>query len=213
MQPSGTVRAIWKYPVKSLAAVALDETQIEANGLPGDRERALFVREGHARTGKTYRGKENNLLHLTARAADAVLLAEDRGVMTTLEYDPAGRFFDARPVSLIFDTWIGEVNSALGEHLDPRRWRPNIFVDAAPDFSSKETDLIGAAVEIGSVVLRVTDPIERCVTTTYDQRTGEYNPEVLRYVAQQRANVMGVYCVVERAGTVRVGDGLFLRAR
>jgi hypothetical protein len=36
---------------------------------------------------------------------------------------------------------------------------------------------------------------------------------VLLHVAQERANVMGVYCEVELAGTVRVGDPLRLRDR
>jgi uncharacterized protein YcbX len=59
----------------------------------------------------------------------------------------------------------------------------------------------------------VREPIERCVTTTYDIETGDSENAVLAYVAQRRANVMGVYCEVELAGTVRAGDVLRLRAR
>jgi len=62
-------------------------------------------------------------------------------------------------------------------------------------------------------VLRVRDTIGRCVTTTYDITTGERDDDVLLYVAQKRENVMGVYCEVELAGTVRVGDALRLRER
>ena len=51
------------------------------------------------------------------------------------------------------------------------------------------------------------------MTTTYDIDTGERDDDVLLYVAQKRANVMGVYCDVELAGTVRAGDPLRLRER
>jgi uncharacterized protein YcbX len=66
---------------------------------------------------------------------------------------------------------------------------------------------------VGGALLRVTDTIGRCVTTTYDIETGDQYDDVLFYVAQNRANVMGVYCEVELAGTVREGDALRLRAR
>lgn len=213
MMHAGRLEAIYVYPVKSLAGRALESSRIEANGLPGDRERALFVRSGHARAGKTYRGKENNLLHLERDPARATELANERGVAVETQTDPMDRFFDAMPVSLIFDRWIDEVSNALRETLDPRRWRPNLFARAGATFDAREEDLVGRTIEIGDVVLRVVKPIGRCVTTTYDIETGESNPEVLRYVAQQRGNRMGVYCEVERAGTVRAGDDLRLRAR
>ncbi len=209
----GTLAAIWVYPVKSLAPTPLERTRIEPNGLPGDRERALLVRSGHAREGKTYRGKEHNLLHLQHEIEAGVAVAAQRGVHVDVESNPQTRFFDAGSVSLIFNRWIDEVSHALGDTLDPLRWRPNLYARACAEFSFGETDLVDRVIDVGEVVLRVSTPIERCVTTTYDQQTGESNPEVLRYVAQHRANVMGVYCEVERAGTVRVGEALRLRAR
>lgn len=213
MTHAGRLNAIYVYPVKSLAAQPLESVRIETDGLPGDRARALFVSSGHAREGKTYRGKENNLLHLETDAGRAAERARERGVCVTIENDPQNHFFDAMPVSLIFDRWIDEVSNALGMPLDPRRWRPNLVANADAGFTASEEDLPGAVFEIGEAVLRVAEPIHRCVTTTYDIATGEPNPDVLRYVAQERGNRMGVYCVVERAGTVRAGDDLRLRAR
>jgi uncharacterized protein YcbX len=213
MQDLGELAAIWRYPTKSLAAERLESTQVQADGIPGDRAAALFVQSGHARTGKTYRGKEHNLLHTVTQAHDAARLAAQVGVHVEMRAEPGQRYFDDAPVSLIFDRWIAEVERALETPLDPRRWRPNFYARAAQGFAFREEDLLESTIEIGEVMLHVRDTIKRCVTTTYDIETGERDDDVLLYVAQNRAAVMGVYCEVELAGTVRVGDPLRLRAR
>lgn len=212
MQELGELAAIWRYPVKSLAAEALENTAVQADGIPGDRGRALFVQSGHARVGKTFRGKEHELLHTLRDADRAVALAAQGGVQLDIR-DAQPHYFDDAPISLIFDSWIAQVERALDMPLDPRRWRPNFYARAAAGFSLSETDLLESAIEIGEVVLRVRDTIGRCVTTTYDIETGERDDDVLLYVARKRNNVMGVYCDVELAGTVRVGDALRLRDR
>lgn len=212
MEHLGDLAAIWRYPVKSLAAEPLETARIEEGGIPGDRAAALFVQSGHAREGKPYRGKEHNLLHTTADAGRAVELAAERGVVIARQASEP-HYFDAAAISLIFDRWIDEVSAYVETPLDPLRWRPNLYARAGGGFSYKETDLLGRTIEAGDAVLRVSDTIRRCVTTTYDIRTGESDHDVLLYVAQRRANVMGVYCEVERAGTVRAGDALRLRAR
>jgi hypothetical protein len=214
METLGSLAAIWRYPVKSLAAQPLAQTDVALDGLPGDRAGALYVTSEHARTGKPYRGKENNRLHLTADVGQAARYAAEAAV--TVRYSAAPErqhVFDDAPISLVVDRWIDEVSAALGNALDPLRWRPNFYVRANDGFAHPEDDLIGAVLELGNAVLRVRSTIGRCVTTTYDVRTGEREDEVLRYVATQRANVMGIYCDVELAGTVRVGDPLALRAR
>ncbi len=212
MELLGQLAAVWRYPVKSLAAEPLQSARVERDGIPGDRAGALFVQAGHARQGKTYRGKEHNLLHTTSDASAAAGMAAARGVTLALQ-DADTHYFDAAPVSLIFDRWISEVEAALEIPLDPLRWRPNLYAKAAAGFAYREPDLMGAVLEIGGAVLRVSDTIGRCVTTTYDIATGEQDNDVLLYVAQKRDNVMGVYCEVEEAGTVRPGDPLRLRAR
>ncbi len=211
MQLLGHIAAIRRYPVKSLAGEELEFADITADGIPGDRAEALFVTAGHARIDKTFRVKEHNLLHTTSDPRQAVALAEVNNVEVDLRRGT--HYFDAAPISLIFDRWVDDVSAGLGRALDFRRWRPNLFARAAADFSLGEDDLAGTLIEAGAAVLRVRSPIERCVTTTYDVETGERDPAVLRYVAQERGNVLGIYCDVELAGVVRVGDALRLRAR
>ncbi|MBV8074689.1 MAG: MOSC domain-containing protein [Candidatus Eremiobacteraeota bacterium] len=138
---------------------------------------------------------------------EAARAAAERGV--ELELRSGERYFDAGCVSLVLDTWIADVERALGRPLDPLRWRPNLYVRAA-NGAPAESDLIGAVLAAGETLLRVLRPIQRCATPTYDQETGVSSPELSRYVAQERANVMGVYCDVARTGIVRTGDRLEL---
>jgi uncharacterized protein YcbX len=203
----GTVAGLWRYPVKSLAAQSLTAVEIECDGLAGDRRAALIVRTaGHARSDKPWRGKEHHLLHTTATPQAACALAAQSGI--AIEPISGERYFDAQPVSLIFDTWLHDVETLVGCSLDPQRYRPNIFALAAPRFSQREAALVGTAIEVGGARLRVVATIKRCVTTTYDVATGTSDPAILRAVATARDNVVGVYCGVERPGSVAHGDVL-----
>src|SRR5471030_1890726 len=189
----GTVAALWRYPVKSLQREELITATVLTDGIEGDRTRALIVANpDHARAGKPLRGKEHNRLHTVTGAENGVALAEAAGV--TVDVAPPDRYFDARPVSIIFNTWIADVEALTGRNLDPLRYRPNIFAQAAPDFYLREQALIGTTLAIGTAVFMVTEPIHRCVTTTYDVATGESDPAVLREVALRRDNTVGVYC-------------------
>jgi uncharacterized protein YcbX len=211
MQLLGRVAVITRYPVKSLAGEELDEADVAQGGIPGDRASAFFVTAGHARTGKTFRGKEHNRLHLTSDVRTAEILAREKHAAVDLRH--GDHFFDAAPISVVFDRWVDEVSAGVGRELDFRRWRPNFFAKAAADFHFKEDDLPGCVIEAGSAVLNVLRPILRCAVIGYDVQTGEPDPEVVRYVAQERGNAFGIYCDVELAGVVRTGDPLRLRAR
>lgn len=210
MERLGIVTAIWRYPVKSLKYEAIEEAEITAQGLRGDREAALIVRDGHARTGKTYRGKEHNLLHTTGETARAVALAAGRATRVEVSREPGVRYFDAAPISILLDRWVADVESHIGRTLDPLRWRPNFFVRAEDAAAYSEGDLVGREIRMGNAMLRVRSGIDRCVTPTFDVESGEPEPEVLNYVARRRDNVMGIYCDVIRAGVARVGDALHL---
>ena len=204
----GTIAGLWRYPVKSLKAEPLTHARILADGLEGDRTAALVVETPtHARAGKPYRGKESAQLHLTSDPETAASYAVDAKVMVTLDRGQP-RWFDAGPVSVLFDLWVRDVEALVGEALDPLRWRPNVYVRAAPEFTRREPALVGTTLRAGSAVLRVLATISRCVTPTYDVGTGEPLPLVLETVATQRGNVVGVYCEVVRPGEIALGDAL-----
>ena len=206
----GTIAALWRYPVKSLRAERLARAVVLPDGFEGDRTAALIVESPtHARAGKPFRGKESSRLHLTGDPATAASYAADANVLVTLDRSEP-RWFDARPVSLLFDTWVHDVEALVGEALDPLRWRPNIVAAAAAGFARREADLVGATLRAGTVELRVVSGIKRCVTTTYDVATGESLPRVLEAVATQRDNVVGVYCEVVTPGELVTGDTLSL---
>ena len=202
----GTLAAIWRYPVKSLHGESLSCAEVTDTGLAGDRTSALFVRSGHARAGKTYRGKEHDRLHLTADLEEARALGAARGV--ELERRTGARFFDAAPISLILDCWLDDLALLLGHSVEPERFRPNFLVRADAAFTSAEVELTGWNLQLGELHMRVISPIERCVVVTYDPGGGPSDAEVLRVVAQQRGTWMGVLCEVVQPATVRTGDVL-----
>jgi len=202
------IAALWRYPVKSLRAEPLRTARIAADGVEGDRTAALVVETPtHARAGKPFRGKESRFLHLTSDPETAAsYAAEARATVTLSRAQP--RWFDDRPVSVLFDLWVRDVEALVGAPLDPQRWRPNLYVHAAPGFTQRENDLTGATLRAGTAVLRVTGPTRRCVATTWDVATGDPFPEVLGVVARERDAIVGVYCEVVAIGDVAVGDAL-----
>ncbi len=203
----GHIESIWRYPIKSLRAEKVDCAAVAADGLRGDRTAALYVKSGGARVGKPYRGKDNNRLHTTDQVDRARTFAP--GIELDHRAGPGARYFDAAPVSLLFDAWLNEASALIGYALNPLRFRPNIFARAQADDFPSEIALIGAQLEIGDISLRVREGIGRCVTTTYDIETGEGDPSVLRAIAQHRSNIMGVYCDVLRSGEIRTCDPIY----
>lgn len=204
----GTLERIWRYPVKSLAAEPLERAGILPEGLEGDRTAALFVRSGHVRRDKTYRGKENDRLHRIDDERNAARMARESGI--GVELRDGRRYFDDAPVSLLAERWLDGVSAALGYRVEPQRFRPNFFMRSAAGFDDEEPALIGRRLQLGDAIVRVRCPIERCVVVNYDPNGGETDPGVLRYLAQHRNASMGIYCDVERPGSATVGDHVVL---
>jgi|HubBroStandDraft_5_1064220.scaffolds.fasta_scaffold03203_3 uncharacterized protein YcbX len=200
----GTLAAIRRYPVKSLRGEVLQSVEVEAFGIGGDRERAFFSLEG-ARAGKAYRGKENDRLHLASDAGDAAVLAQERG--HAVELRKGDHFFDDAPISIVVDVWMNALNEHLGYAVEWERFRPNFFVRAIGSIESEET-FQGVDLRLGRVRLRVRSPIERCVAVTYHPVGEPSDPRILRYLAQERNALLGIYCDVVETGTATVGDSL-----
>jgi uncharacterized protein YcbX len=205
----GTIDALRRYPIKSLAGETLESVEVGESGIPGDRADAFFVRSGSERIGKLYRGKEHDRLHLVATAGAARAAAAARGV--DVELQSGTHFFDDAPVSLLVDRWLDTLSAHVGYAVEWERFRPNFFVRAADGFDQEEAALVGNELELGSARLRVRSPIERCVTPTYHPRGGATDPRILRFLAQQRNTWMGIYCDVVRSGLARIGDAVVRR--
>jgi uncharacterized protein YcbX len=204
----GTVGALYRYPVKALRFEALASADVRADGFAGDRATALIVTSGgHARSGKTYRGKEHRLLHTVTALHDAQDLALGAGI-TIEEAAAEPHYFDAEPVSIVFDAWIRELEAMAGREVDPLRFRPNILAVAAADFTASEADLVGRRLRVGDVTFEAVSRITRCVTPSYDIATGEPDAALHRTIVAERGNIMGVYCRVVVPGTIVPGAAI-----
>jgi uncharacterized protein YcbX len=118
---------------------------------------------------------------------------------------------DCRPVSLISLQTVGQIGEDLGESLDQRRFRANIYLDSASGRGFGENEFVGRSLRIGSkAMVSVLERDPRCKMISLDPDTGEHNPQVLRTVARVHGNLAGVYCAVLVEGIVRKGDSVEL---
>ena len=205
--PLGSIAQLWRYPVKSLGPEPLERIAVEPvrPGRGPARRAVRRARPGtHASASRI--AAKSTICCTPYDAGAARTLAAERGV--DVERRDDGPHFDAGTISIVLDLWLADLERHLGFPLDPQRYRPNLFVRAAPGFSLREPELIGATLRSGTVSLRVSEPIGRCVTTTYDVASGESNPEILRAVANERNNIMGVYCEVLETGALERGATL-----
>lgn len=220
------VVGLWRYPVKGMAAEALEAADVGWHGLAGDR-RWAFVRPGLERSNfpwLTIR-ERSDLGRFVASFAEA-----DRPeVSVTRVRTPEGDehdvtdpalaaglgagvrvirvnrgTFDAAPLTVISRATIAALEERVGSALDPRRFRPNLLVDGVDAFA--EEAWVGATLTVGEAAMRVDRRDQRCVVTTVDPVTSERDPAVLRTIAQERDACLGVYGTTVTPGRVRVGD-------
>ncbi|MEA2357768.1 MAG: uncharacterized protein QOI62_1028 [Solirubrobacteraceae bacterium] len=224
----GKLVAIWRYPVKSMAAEPLDEVELSWHGLAGDR-RWAFVQEDIPRSGfpwLTIR-ERTDMAHHVPRFADPSRPDTSRTLVTTPggdEYDVVDAalaealgggvrvikqnrgVFDAMPLSLITTQTVEHVAARVGLGLGPERFRPNLVVEAEGGEPFAEEEWIGATLRIGGAAMRLDQRDSRCVVVNVDPATLERNPAVLRTIAQERGSCLGVYGSTVRPGRVAVGD-------
>ena len=220
----GRVVALWRYPVKSMAAQELSAVHVSWWGLVGDR-RWAFIRPGQERKGWPWltlrqlpdlcryrpaftdpdRPDSSVTLVRTPSGhvydvADPVLAAELGPDVRVIKQSRG--VFDIMPVSLLT---TGSV-AALGDGtLAPGRFRPNVLVEG-----SCEDSWVGRTLRIGDVRVRIDTRTRRCAVVNVDPVTTERDREVLRAVVRERNLWLGVYGSTVAYGTVAVGDPVVL---
>ena len=225
-QEVGRVVGLWRYPVKSMAAEALDQVEVGWAGFAGDR-RWAFVRGDVPRSGfpwMTIREDASMLEHVPrfvqpgwpdqSRVVVRVPGGDELDVLDPALAASLGEgvraikqdrgVFDAMPLSLITTAGIADLSALVGFDLDVQRFRPNLLIES----SSREDAWVGSVLSIGGMAMRVDQRDERCVIVNIDPATGERDPSVLRTLAEQRDVCIGVYGSIVQPGRVALGDAV-----
>jgi uncharacterized protein len=224
----GHVTAVWRYPVKSMAAEPLDEVEVSWHGLAGDR-RWAFVRDGLERSGfpwltirelpalRSYTPRfvdpgrpDASKTVVRTPAGDELevidpALADELGAGVRVIKQDRG-VFDTMPLSLITTQTIAGLGTLVGAQLETQRFRPNLLVEATSGEAFPEDAWVGSVLRLGELQMRVDKRDQRCVMVNLDPETSERNPEVLRAIARDRETCLGVYGSTVQPGRVRVGD-------
>lgn len=228
----GRVAALWRYPVKSMAAQSLDEIDVSWEGFAGDR-RWAFVRGDQVRNGfpwLTIRERNDMWLYQPSFVdpanpeSSAVVVRTPAGV----EYDVADEalavelgagvrviksergLFDAMPLSLISAQTLATLGAQLEVALPALRFRPSLVIDAPGEGDFPEDGWVGRTLTVGGLRLRVDQRDKRCVMVNVDPATAQRTPAVLSVIARERQVCLGVYGSTVAPGRVAVGDAVFL---
>lgn len=236
MTEVGRVRAIYRYPVKSMAGEPLSSAQLGWHGLDGDR-RLAFLRSG-VKSGApwltasklpsliTYvplRDAEDALpsrvrtpngeeLELHGEALRAEITSAHGAPVELMQLNNG--IFDDAPLSIITTSAIAAVTGAAGVDIDVRRFRPNLLIETLGDAPFPEDAWIGRTLRIGegadapAVAVCLRDV--RCVMINLDPDTAAHDPRLLKASVRLNETCAGVYASIIKTGLVRVGDALYL---
>ena len=223
---------LWRYPVKSMAAEALDFADVGWHGLAGDR-RWAFIREGMVGSGfpwltirenpqmwryrprLTETNRPDACVSLVRTPAGAEVDVTDPALAGELGHGArvirqSRGIFDTAPLSLLTTQTVRALSVMTGAELDLLRFRPNLLVEAAGSEPFSEDAWVGAVLTVGGLRMRVDKRDQRCVMINIDPLTTERNPAVLRAVAQQRQACLGVYGSTVQPGLVAIGASVLM---
>lgn len=233
------VRALWRYPVKSLQGERLESAEVTHDGITGDRRYAIF--DTITGLGLTAR-RMPELLYAAARIRDDDSLEITLPDGSIARDDAALSVWLGRPVELREmhasgprgyenpedaederGAWL-TFTGASGPFHDSARtrvslvstttlgaWDPRRFRSNVVLDGAGEDALLDHEVRLGAAYLSVGKRIARCVMTTRAQPGGiERDLDVLRTIARDRDACLAVGALVVRPGRVRVGDPLEL---
>jgi hypothetical protein len=219
---------LWRYPVKSFLGERLDHLELDARGVVGDRWYAVTDANGKFGSGKTTR-RFRLLRDLFAFSAETVdgqtlvripggasygvgdpeldaLLSERYGEPLRLAAEADVPHFDAGPVHVLTTSSLRWIEERLGESAGAaRRYRPNVVLETDQE-GLVEQGWEGAMIELGTSVLRVNGPVERCVMANSAQAELPYDARVLRLLVAENETLLGMYADVVQPGTIRAGD-------
>lgn len=231
----GRVVGLWRYPVKSMGAEALDVADVSWSGLSGDRRWAFIRDEATLSDFPWLTIRERNDMNqylpsfvdpsrpdksptIVRTPLGNVMDVADPNLSTEL-YPRGARLirqnrgvFDTFPLSLITTQTISRLGETVETELDVQRFRPNLLIEAGDDVLFPEDGWVGFVLRIGSLRMRVDKRDGRCAVITIDPSTAERRPEILRAVVRERQGCLGVYGTTVDPGKVAIADDVVLES-
>jgi len=236
---SGSVTALQRWPVKSMAGESLGALSVDRLGAVGDRSYALFdvfkgaPRRINAETvprllawSAAYPAVDDvapqreTQPHPVVTAPDGSVrrwdapglqaaLADDLGREVTLVCEPRGQQDRPTTLHVTVGASLRAVEDALGEAVDARRFRSNLHLELDAEPYTEESWL-GRRLCVGDAELEIVAGCVRCAIPTRDPDTQQKWPALLRWLAAERARTFGVIVRAAAPALVRCGDAVRL---
>lgn len=124
--------------------------------------------------------------------------------------------FDAQQLSIMSLATANALNFLIDEELDTARFRQNILIETVNNVAYEEESWLDKQLIFRSISdtngarVRLNRRIQRCAMITIDPETAVKNHNILKTVAQQRDNCVGVYASTEQPGFINVGDEIWM---
>lgn len=235
----GTVTAIMRYPVKSMAGETLQSCLLGWHGLEGDRRFAFRRLEDSGGFPWLSAGRLPSLIRYQPFRSDK----EQESPLSTHVRTPEGAEFELRSeelsdeiarlfgkevqlmqlnqgvfdeasLSLISLSTIAGLELECGKSLDVRRFRPNLVIETVNGQKFAEDDWVGKSICFGTddgPEVSITLRDVRCAMINLDPDTALSDPVILKSVVRTNSNCAGVYATVTKTGVITVGQKLYLK--
>jgi uncharacterized protein len=234
----GEVAALFRYPVKSMGAEALQLADLGWHGLDGDRR--LAFRRVEDRSGFPWltasrlpalilfapqrrppAGSDD--LPTDVRTPEGVDLAvfgpelaaevgRRHGSPVEMMYLNRG-IFDEASISVITSATVDEIGRLAGLRADVRRFRPNILLALRRSVPFAEDEWVGGVLSFGeggeAAAIGITNRDERCSMVNFDPDSAGSSPQLLKTIVQLRDNKAGVCGTTIRRGRLAAGQPVF----
>ena len=237
----GFVEALFRYPVKSLAAEPLEAANLDWHGFDGDRR--LAFRRTDERSGMPWltASKLPELIRFTpCRRSETVgeglpthVRTPDGEELPVFSEDLANEIgrrygapvqmmhlrngiFDEASIAIVASDTVHEIGRLAERSVDIRQFRPNIVVRLLRPAPFQEDEWLGGSLVFGegndAPAIAVTMRDLRCTMVNLDPTSACSSPEVMKAIVRANQNNAGVYGAITRAGRLAVGQSIAFHA-
>jgi uncharacterized protein len=234
----GTVAALWRWPVKSMAGERVNALRVDPRGAGGDRTHAVLHQHKGAHKALTAREAPRLLAWQArypfnvdgdldpARPPFAVVVApdghryrwgdpqlrfalqDDLGREVELVRDVEGIQDSPRTLLVTLQSTLDALGDELGGPVDLRRFRTNLHLDIDAP-AWAELGWVGRELAFeGGVRLRLLHPCERCAIPTRHPDTQVKWPGLLKHLTAAHDMVFGINARVLAGGRVAAGEAV-----